>query len=308
MLSRIAEALFWIGRYVERADGTARIVDVLRVQQVEDSGHHQADNARHVLHVVMGLPVGAEPVTFDDVGTHLVFDATRPSAITGTWHAARENARRARETLSTELWECINTSWHRWCELGSDQVTATHLAWVRERAALTSGVADATMSHDDALDFFVLGRSLERADMTARLVATAGMPDGEGTWTTVLHSCGAHQAYLRTNRGLVTSERAAAFLVLDRLFPRSIVHALTEAEERLLALEPDIDRIGFNDEARRRLGRVRTSLEYRSFADVLPELPIQMLRVQQAVVEASDAVGRRYFQSGPMMQWTKEHA
>lgn len=308
MLSRIAEALFWIGRYVERADGTARIVDVLRLQQIEDA-EHEADTARHVLNVVMGLPVDTQPVTFDDVGARLVFDASRPSSITGTWWAARENARRARETLSTELWECINTSWHRWCDLGSDRVTATHLSWVRERSALVSGIADATMSHDEALDFFILGRSLERADMTARMVATASVPGGgEGGWTNALQACGAQQAYLRTNRGLVTVERAAAFLVLDRLFPRSIVYSLTDAESRLLTLDPESNRIGFSDEARRRLGRIRTSLEYRSFSDVRPDLPNQMLRVQQAVVDASNAIGRRYFQGGPTQEWTEEHA
>lgn len=308
MLSRIAEALFWIGRYVERADGTARIVDVLRLQEMEETSQFEADDSRMVLSVVMGLPVGDEPVSFEDVGRRLVFDATRPSTISGTWWAARENARRARETLSTELWECINTSWHRWCDLGSDRVSATHLSWVRERAALVSGVADASMSHDEALDFFVLGRSLERADMTARLVAMAGLRGDEASWTSVLQSCGAQQAYLRTNRGVVTVERAAAFLVLDRLFPRSIVYALTEAERRLSTLDPGTGRIGFRDEAQRRLGRIRTSLEYRSFADVLPQLPTQMLRVQQAVVDASDAIGRRYFRGGPELEWTEELA
>lgn len=309
MLSRIAESLFWIGRYVERADGTARIVDVLRLQQMEETGQSESISARHVLAVVMGLPTPDGPVTFDDVGRRLVFDSTRSSSISGTWWAARENARRARETLSTELWECINTSWHRWCDLGSDQVTATHLAWVRERAALVAGIADSTMSHDEALDFLTLGRLLERADMTARLVATGSLPGtGESAWVTVLQSCGASQAYLRTNRGLVSDERAAAFLVLDRLFPRSIVYSLTEAERRLQALDPDFDRIGFSDEARRRLGRVRTSLEYRAFADILPDLPAQMLRVQQTVAAASDSIARRYFQAGPVQTWIEELA
>ncbi len=308
MLSRIAESLFWIGRYVERADGTARIVDVLRLQQMEDTAHGDSISARHVLSVVMGLPTPDGPVTFADVGKRLVFDSTDASTIAGTWWAARENARRARETLSTELWECINTSWHRWRDLGSAQVTARHLAWVRERSALVSGIADSTMSHDEALDFLLLGRALERADMTARLVATAAYPGMGSAWMTVLQSCGASQAYVRTSRGLVTDERAAAFLVLDRLFPRSIVYALTDAEGRLRKLDPGIDRVGFSDEARRRLGRVRTSLEYRAFSDVLPDLPAQMQRVQETVIAASDAVARRYFKAGPVQQWTEELA
>ena len=177
MLSRIAESLFWIGRYTERADGTARIVDVLRLQLLEDPGADEAIAARTVLSVIMGMPFEGE-VGFADVSAALVFDRSNASSITGAWFAARENARRARETLSTELWEGINTTWHRWHGFGRGIATERHLSWVRERAALVSGIADSTMSHDEAWDFLVLGRSLERADMTARLVATGGLPRG----------------------------------------------------------------------------------------------------------------------------------
>ncbi|MGE9807030.1 alpha-E domain-containing protein [Janibacter sp. G1551] len=309
MLSRIAESLFWIGRYVERADGTARIVDVLRLQDLEDSRLHVESASHMVLTQIMGLEVGDEPVGYRDVAERLVLDRDHPSSIVGSIWAARENARRARETLSTELWEAINMSWHQWVALGSTRVTARHLSWVRERAALIGGIAASTMSHDEAWDYFTLGRSLERADMTARLVATGALPrEGESAWSTVLQSCGAHQAYLRTNRGLVEDDRAAAFLVLDRRFPRSIVFALTEAEASLARLAPTADRIGFSDEAVRQLGRIRTSLEYRSFVDVLEEMPAHMDSVQSAINEASDAIARRYFQTGTAPAWTEELA
>ena len=103
MLSRIAESLVWIGRYVERADGTARIVDVLRLQLLEDPGTDEEAAAGTVLSVIMGMhtPEGAGMA---EVGSQLVFDRTNSSSISGSWLAARENARRARETLSTELW------------------------------------------------------------------------------------------------------------------------------------------------------------------------------------------------------------
>lgn len=305
MLSRIAESLFWIGRYVERADGTARIVDVLRLQLLEDPGADEAQAAGTVLSVIMGLPPVSQ-ASFADVGAQLVFDADNPSSITGAWRSARENARRARETLSTELWEGINTTWHQWNALGRRTVTARHLSWVRERSALVSGTADSTMNHDDAWDFLILGRSLERADMTARLVATGGLPRGGPPWSTVLSSCGAQQAFMRSQRGLVSDERAAAFLVLDREFPRSVFFALTQAESRLVALSPEAARIGVSDEARRQLGRIRTSLEYRSTPEVIAELPAQMLRVQRAVTAAAEAVAVKYFQSGPVPSWTEE--
>jgi uncharacterized alpha-E superfamily protein len=208
--------------------------------------------------------------------------------------------------LSTELWEGINTTWHRWNGFGRTVTTERHLSWVRERAALVSGIADSTMSHDEAWDFLVLGRSLERADMTARLVATGGLPRGGAPWSVVLSSCGAQQAFMRSQRGLLSDDRAAAFLVLDREFPRSVFFALSEAERRLDALSPQEDRIGISDEARRQLGRIRTSLEYRSTSDVIADLPAQMLRVQGSVMAASQAVASRYFQSGQVTTWTRD--
>ncbi len=253
----------------------------------------------------MGMPAAGR-VTFADVGMSLVFDRSHTSSISGAWFAARENARRARETLSTELWEGINTTWHRWNGMGRQAVTERHLSWVRERAALVSGIADSTMSHDDAWDFLVLGRSLERADMTARLVATGGLPHGGPPWATVLSSCGAQQAFMRSQRGLLSDDLAAAFLVLDREFPRSVFFALAEAERRLIALSPQAQRIGVSDEARRQLGLIRTSLEYRATPDIIADLPAQMLGVQRAVTSASDAIARKYFQSGPMPTWTEE--
>ncbi len=302
MLSRIAESLFWIGRCVERADGTARIADVRRLQLLEDPGADESAASRTVLAVIMGMPADG-PVTFADVGRQLVFECSHTSSISGAWHAARENARRARETLSTELWEGINTTWHRWHGMGRQSVTERHLSWVRERATLVSGIADSTMSHDDAWDFLVLGRSLERADMTARLVANGGLPRGGPPWSTVLSSCGAQQAFMRSQRGLLSDDRP--FLVLDREFPRSVIFALAEAERRLVALAPEDERIGVS-EGRRRLGRIRTSLEYRPRQEIIADLPAQMLRVQRAVTAASEAVTTKYFQSGPMTTWTEE--
>ena len=305
MLSRIAESLFWIGRYIERADGTARIVDVLRLQLLEDPAAQEGEAARTVLSVIMGMPSDGA-VGFTDVGDRLVFDRQNPSAIAGALLAARENARRARETLSTELWEAINTTWHRWQGLGRQDVTSRHLSWARERAALISGIADSTMSHDDAWHFLVLGRNLERADMTARLVATGGRPGTGAPWSVVLSSCGAQQAFMRSQRGLHSDDRAAAFLVLDREFPRSVFYAMTKAEQHLATLDPHADRIGVSDEARRQLGRVRTSLEFRATSEVLAELPELMLRVQQSVNGAAQAVASRYFQAGPLPTWTEE--
>ena len=203
MLSRIAESLYWIGRYVERADGTARIVDVVRLSLLETT---KSDAAELVLSMIMGIEPPNSVVTFDEVRDRLVFDAGNPSSIAGSWYAARENARRAREILSTDLWEVLNTAWFRWRNLGAPDATTRHLAWTRDRAALIRGVADSSMSHDEAWDFLILGRSLERADMTARMVATGTLKFAGLSWTGVLTACNAQQAYTRRT-GVATGWR-----------------------------------------------------------------------------------------------------
>src|SRR5438093_624056 len=168
MLSRIAESLFWIGRYIERADDTARILDIYLQQILED----------------------------------------------------------------------------------------------------------ATMSRDEGWRFLVLGRSIERADMTARLITTLSAPGATGpSWTTLLRSCGAYEAYLRTYRGRVTDLTAAEFLLLDRLFPRSMFFALASAEECLGMLGTGSGRVGTADTAHRLLGRARTAMEYRGVEEMLSDLP-----------------------------------
>ena len=100
------------------------------------------------------------------------------------------------------------------------------------RAALAVGIVDSSTSRDESWQFFTLGRSIERADMTARLLATRSLTEASGpSWTTILRSCGAYEAYLRTYRGIPSARNAAEFLLLDRLFPRSIIYSIQRAED-----------------------------------------------------------------------------
>jgi uncharacterized alpha-E superfamily protein len=307
VLSRIAEALFWIGRYVERADGTSRILDVHLQVLLEDSWTDEDLSCRSLLSV-MGAPPPDGPVDRNRLVELLVADLDNSSSIIGALAAARENARRARETISAEMWEALNGAWTALPAVRR-QAVSVHgvLTWVRQRAAMVSGVADATMSHDDCWRFIVLGRSLERADMTARLVATRAITGGP-SWTHLMRSCGAYQAFLRTYRGASDDVNAAEFLLLDRLFPRSVFAALETAEECLEAIEPSAARVGVADEARRVIGRARTGLEYRGAAELLVDLPGEMQGIQRACSEASNAVSRRYFPRSAATAWTSEVA
>ena len=205
------------------------------------------------------------------------------------------------------MWEAINVDLPRDARRAASgrQRPPVAFRWVRERAALVTGLADATMSRDDGWQFLVLGRSLERADMTARLVATAALSRGPraAAGRTTLRACGAYEAFLRTYRGAVETERGAAeFLLLDRLFPRSVVHALTEAEECLETLEPPA--AGRRpDEAQRLLGRARAELEYARCADLLDDLPGEMERVQRPAPRRATRSPRRYFAGTDGAAW-----
>jgi uncharacterized alpha-E superfamily protein len=307
MLSRIAEALFWIGRYVERADDTARLVDV-HVQLLAEDPWAEEDLACRSLLSVMDRPVPADQrdVGRKDVLDQLAFDRDAPSSVAGSLAAARENARRVREIVSTELWESLNATWTQLpVRIGTGR-PHDFFRWVRERAAVVAGIVDSATSRDETWHFMVLGRSIERADMTARLLTTRALAGASGpSWVDLLRSCGAYEAFLRTYRGSTSDERAAGFLLMDRLFPRSVVYALGQAEACLSGLEPVSDRASV-DEARRQIGHVRTSLEYRPLIDVVDDLPREMERVQRACSAASDAIRMRYFPSGLVTSWVGE--
>ena len=168
----------------------------------------------------------------------LAYDTASTASIAATLAAARESARRARETLSTSMWEAMNTT-YRAIPSGHFRSMRPPVAfrWVRDRAAQINGIAEATMTRDEGYQFLVLGRSIERADMTSRLVATAALTSGSA-WGTSLRACGAYEAFLRTYKGLETERGAAEFLLLDRLFPRSVVFGLSQAERCLERLSP----------------------------------------------------------------------
>jgi uncharacterized alpha-E superfamily protein len=306
MLSRIAESLFWIGRYVERAEGTARLLDVHLQMLVEDPWVEEETACATLLNI-MGCGEEQQPNRATVVRL-LAYDESSPWSIARCLSGARENARRARETLSTELWEVLNTTWNtlpsgRW-RASRD---AIFFRWVRERTSLVAGVADGTMSRDEGWHFLMLGRSLERADMTARLVATTVVSRGPtAAWPTLLLACGAREVFLRTYRGHEADREAAEFILLDRLFPRSIVHALGQAEESLEQIAGLEQRVGMHDEALRVLGAARASLEYSPLTDVVSRLPELMERVQRACASASDVIGERYFQGSPTTSWVGE--
>lgn len=308
MLSRIAESLFWIGRYIERSDGTARILDVHLQLLLEDPWIDEDTACRSLLAVMGSFPASdIDKVRREDVLARLAVDRVNPASIVYSLTAARENARRAREIVSTELWECLNTTSARMPRRLQTDKVHEFFQWVRERAALAVGIVDCSTSRDEAYQFFTLGRSIERTDMTARLLATRSLTQASGpSWTTILRSCGAYEAYLRTYRGMPDARSAAEFLLLDRLFPRSIIYSISRAEDCMSAIDPREDRVGHSNQVLRALGRIRNDLEYRRVSEILDELPEHMDRVQKVAREASEAIRHRFFPTQAEPSWVGE--
>jgi uncharacterized alpha-E superfamily protein len=306
VLSRIAESLFWIGRYIERADDTARILDAFLARLLEDPWSDEDDECRALLATLGVRPPDDQRMSAGDAIERLAFNPDDASAIAGAVQAARDNARGARETISSEMWECLNVTWHA---LASRRRAAERLgpalflSFVRERAAVLAGLAESTMSRDEGWRFLILGRSLERVDMTARLLSVHLLA---GDWRTTLRACGADESFLRTHGGTLQPQRVVEFLLLDRLFPRSALHALTAAEECLRELAPSTERAGVADAARRPIGQVRTRLEYADIGALLTELPAHVRALQYATAACSAAVTSRYFEHATPVNWAHE--
>jgi uncharacterized alpha-E superfamily protein len=308
VLSRIAESLFWIGRYIERADDTARILDAFLARLLEDPWRDEDAQCRALLAILGTKPPTDIRLSSGDVLERLAFDIKDASSIAGAVAAARDNARGAREAISSEMWECLNVTWHTLParRMAADRLgPALFLGFVRERSAVLAGLAESTMSRDEGWRFLILGRSLERVDMTARLVSVQLLADD---WRTVLRACGAHEAFLRTHGGTLQPQQVAEFLLLDRLFPRSALHALTTAEQCLRELAPSLERAGVTDAARRPIGQVRTRLEYADTGALLDELPAHLRALQHACAAASAAIADRYFQHTSALSWAHEES
>ncbi len=309
MLSRLAESLFWIGRYIERADDTARIVDSYVHRMVEDPFNDESATCRS-LFAILGIEVESERLRTHETLQTIAYDIENPNSIAGALNGAFENARRSRDYISSEMWVALNTTRNELPKRekrARDLGPSTYLTYVRERTSLLAGLTDATLSHDDGWRFLVLGRNLERIDMTARLLRGRVVSDDNAPdWMAFLRASGAMEAFMRNTREINDANGVAAFLMLDRLFPRSVLYSLNLADECLVEIQPVSQRISSGDAARQALARARGMLEFidpRQLIDQLPEL-LEML--EATCFRITDAVTDRYFRHEDAVVWHHE--
>jgi uncharacterized alpha-E superfamily protein len=300
VLSRIAESFFWIGRYVERAEATARLLAEHHQLIVEDRTLPE-DVACAVVLDALSLS-HVDVATSGDLVHALVGGAGQPSTVAGAVTAARENARAVRDALSGELFEALNST-HlalgRGLAFGASPGVALYR--VLERLLVVRGVIDWTMPRDEAYLFLELGRSLERIDMVSRLLSVRHdqlWPESGPLAT--LRAAGAFSAFLRSGMP-TTGEEARVFLVLDDTFPRSMRRCAADAEAAVRGLE----REGVRDDGDllREVGMLRSSLEFAVNPD--PEAVDHLSAMgRRSAGRASDAVAHAFFRPAGTIVWS----
>jgi uncharacterized alpha-E superfamily protein len=305
MLARHAQALFWAGRYIERAQDTARLLDVTYHSQIE-AGPRQARKAWQELLQVLYLDAAyaAERRTVDAEGVneYLVLEPSNPGAIVSAIRRARENARSVRELLSNDLWLAINdlylslTGRDVYFEL--DQHPGQLYAEVKRSCQTVMGAADETMPRTDGWRFLTLGALIERAEMTCRLLEVyvgrtlADDPVALPDLGRLLESASASEAYLRSFSASSRIADVIGFLLLSRTFPRSVFYCVAASEEHLTHLEGS----RLASRPQRLLGRLRADLEFQDPQDLIEgDLPGYLERLQRRSLEIADAVADRFF-------------
>lgn len=304
MLARDAENLFWTGRYLERAEDTARLLDVTYHGLLEASVAEERTAWRGVLAAV-GLDDAYRErrgaLSAHEVSDYLVRDADNPGSILSAVEAARENARTVRESLSTEVWETINS----FClelrsrNLRSDLEHQPHelYGFVRQQCQTVAGVATETLARDEGWRFLKLGWNLERAEWSSRLLRVRQQyleASGFHEWVGTLRSASALEAYRRAHRTSMDPADVVSFLLLSRSFPRSVYYAVRTAEHSLRVLQGE----GEPSLPLRLAGRLRAELEFADIRELMAgDLEAALLRVESMIREVSTAVGVQYFTS-----------
>ncbi|MFI5183965.1 MAG: alpha-E domain-containing protein [Vicinamibacteria bacterium] len=286
MLSRVAESLYWMSRYIERAEDLTRLLTV-NFMALLDTGY--GDGAR-----------GWEPIVaitgdqdlfgtcFDEIHSRTVSDfilwhPANPNAVVACVNKARENARGVREQVSTEMWEHLNRLYFLVKDADHEAVLRgphDFFGQIRSGSQAFQGVTAATMTHGEGYEFLQLGRYLERAEKTVRILdvkyaAVSGLRDGSPEASlqliALLRSCSAFEPFRRTAVGQLQAARVTEFLLLSRDFPRAVLFCLNRCRRalELVGSGPDAPVGARQDAPARALGRLVAELQYLDVEEVL---------------------------------------
>lgn len=277
MLSRVADSIYWLNRYVERAENIARFIDV-NLNLILDSPAGVAQQWEPLVMTSGDLPLFQErygTATEDNVLRFLTFDRDYPNSILSCVLAARENARSIREIISSEMWQQLNEFYYivqDACQTWPLAEPSAFYNQVKLASHLFAGVMDATMTHNEGWHFGQIGRLLERADKTTRIldvkyfillpsIKDVGSTLDELQWMALLKSASAYEMYRKRGLHRISPNEIAEFLILDREFPRSIRFCISRAERSLHEITGTPTGTWHNP-VERAFGRLRSDLDY----------------------------------------------
>jgi uncharacterized alpha-E superfamily protein len=308
MLSRIADNLYWMARYIERAENTARMLDIAHRMALMPTGlaePAQEWDAPLLITGVYNSYFGKYPArSEDDVIRYLALDPENPTSILGSLEAARENARSVRGSITAEMWEDLNGTWLEIREMTLERVkrmgVRDFFEWVKSRSHLFRGVTHGTMLRDEAFQFIRLGTFIERADSTARIldvkyhillpsIREVGGAADYYQWGALLRSVSAFQAYKKVYRDQIKPLRVAELLILREDMPRSL-HACMNEVNDILGI------IGNPGEPQRLAGEMHAALHYGRIDDIFAQgLHEYLSSFLARVSRLGDVISGHYF-------------
>ena len=315
MLSRVADSLYWLSRYIERAENNARILDVnLALTLDSDQSGTEAERIdwQPILATLEDQTLFNSfhsATNAETVCDFVTLARENPNSIWSCVAAARENARTVREYISSEMWERINEM-YLWMQSPTAHQLCTNTGidfyrQVVDYAHQFHGTTDATLTHNDGWHFMQLGRYMERADSASRILDLKYhilLPSGEKVggnvdilqWQAVLKSCSAFEAYRKLHIGQVNPWSVAEFIILHDTFPRSMRFCVERVDEALHHIS-GCDRQHFSDEAERLAGRLRSDLSYATIGDIIQRGLHQYLdNIQGRFAEIAAAMHKEY--------------
>jgi uncharacterized alpha-E superfamily protein len=320
MLSRVADAIYWMSRYMERAENVARLIDV-NLQLMLDHNHEENAQWEPLAAITGDVKWFLEKygiATRDSIIQFLTFDREYPNSIISCLTAARESARSIREVISSEVWQEVNRFYLTVNDPGAVEEARlrphTFYEQLRRHGCLCNGMCDFTMTHNDSWHFSQIGRLLERADKTTRILDVKyfmllpkpqdiGRPIDIIQWSAVLHSASAFEMH-RQHYVEILPGNVAEFLILDRSFPRSIYFSLEKAEVSLRAITGSATGI-FVNKAEQMLGALRAELSFMHVKEIIDQGLHEFLDgLQKRMNLIDDAMHSTYFAMLPLPQVT----
>lgn len=311
MLSRVADSLYWMSRYIERAENTARLLDVNLQLMLDFEGLDDEALTGHWLPIVNS---SGDSELFNQlysvadsrgVTEFLTFNPDNPNSILSCIAAARENARMVRDQISAEMWEIINSTYHKLRTRSAAQIweqgAYEFYEEIKNETMLFQGLTESTFSHAQGYKFIQVGKYLERADQTSRILdikyhmllpelAEIGGAVDLAQWMAVLRSCSAFEAYHHRYVDEVQPWNVAEFLVLSPIFPRSIRFCISTLDYHLRSITSTAQG-QFSNPAEQLSGRLRSQIIYTAIDEIYKEGLHEFIdRLQARIIELNNAV------------------